>query len=223
MKRLCFILLTIYFLLPLSIGAQTVDILYRANTYTPPFYSGVPVWSSQSEITFSAVMTGVSDPKSLYYLWSRDGTVLGLVSGKGKDTLTFSDTLFSKSKTIYVEVSNANEEIVAESSTTLTPRTPEILIYEKSPLYGYMFHNEVGREYKMRGEEVTFSAFPFFFSTPVRFYPTLKYSWGESDITYRVPEGESGRAAVSLKAESKDFLKQTADRSFFVRFGKENE
>ncbi len=218
-----FIALLISFIsLPIFAHAQTVDIIYESGTYTPPFYQGLPLWSRQSEITFTAIMTGVANPKSLYYLWSRDGTVLGLVSGQGRDTLSFFDAIFSKPKTIKVEVSTPSEEILAEASITLTPREPELLVYENNPLYGYMFHKEVGESHQMQGEEVTFTAFPLFFSALSRDYP-IKYSWGESSITYRVPEGGGGTASSLIEAANPEFIRQTARKSFTIKFSQADE
>jgi hypothetical protein len=215
-------LLFLLIIAPLFSNAQSVDILWQGDGYVSPFYRGHTQWGRQTEITFIAIPQGLGDPATLEYTWIRDSTVLGLVSGVGKNTLSFVDTVFSKPVSIGVEITK-NEAILAQSSVTVSP-VPQILpVYENHPLFGYLFHHEVGSEYIMEGEEVTFTAFPFFFNTPVRDITPLTYKWngrtGASAITYRSPENNPGLSAIEVDLSSSSSFMQTASRNFLVQFG----
>ncbi len=226
-KFTTFFLLASYFLLPTSAFAQSIDIIWQGETYTPPFYKGLPIWSYQSRVTLLATPQGLGNPSALNYRWTRDGTVLGSLSGLGKNSYTFSDNVLSRTKSIKVEIVSSEEEILAESSVYITPRQPSIQIYENSPLYGYMFHQAVEDSYSLKEGEVSFTAFPLFFSTNTLSSPTLNYKWlsnaGTSEsgpsVTYRAPEGVVGRASVSTNITSTSKILETADSKFLVQFG----
>lgn len=228
MKK-AFLLTTIYFLLSTPALAQSVDLIWQAETYTPPFYQGRAMWSRQSIISFLAITQELPNPSNLIYNWTRNGTILGLVSGIGKDTLSFMDTIFSKPQTIRIEVLSLEEELLAEKTITITPSDPRILVYENNPLYGFIFNNELSDGFRLREQEATLTAFPLFFSTPAREYLSLKYEWNSSNspsgnrssVTYRAPEDASGLASVSLNISSNDFLQQSAKKSLLIKFGEQ--
>lgn len=213
-------------LIPAFAHGQSVDILWQGGNYVPPFYQGRNLWTSQSEVTFVAITQGLPNPAELTYKWIRNGTVLGLVSGVGKDSLTFMDTIFSKPVTISIEILDVQENVLAENKITLVPTAPEILVYEDNPLLGYMFHQEASAGYRLKDNEITLAAFPLFFTAFAREYPSLRYSWrsnaGEDSaigsVTYRAPEKTSGSSAVSVSLANTDFFKQSARKSFLIQF-----
>lgn len=220
--------LALVFLIPLfSLSAQEVDILWQGEAYTPPFYEGRAPWSRQSTITLVAIPQGIGNPSSLHYKWSQDGTVLGLVSGPGRNTLRFEDSIFSKPQLIKVEILSLEEEVLAENQVVITPVNPVALIYEKNPLLGYMFHREVGNEFRLKEGEATFSAFPFFSAPPLRDGANLTYRWRTNStdsgvghtVTYRVPEGGEGSARVGLIISNSSKILPNLSRNFLVQFG----
>lgn len=227
MKRFIF-LVALSCLLSTPALAQTVDILYQGNAYTAPFYKGHTPWASQSTLTLLAVPTGASLTNS-NYRWSRNGTVLGSLSGVGKNTLTIQDTVLSKPQTIKVELVNIDGEALTQTSVLVRPATPNLVVYEDNPLYGVMFHQEILGAYSLKGSEVTFTAFPFFFSATDRSDSNLNYKWqtggGEtetrSSVTYRIPDKNSGTAAIYTSINHRQNILQTAKNNFLVQFGNE--
>lgn len=216
------------FLIPLfSLSAQEVDLLWQGETYTPPFYEGKALWSKQSLITVVAMPQGLGNPSGLVYKWTKNGTVLGSLSGVGKNSLRFSDTVFSKPQRIEVEIISSSEDILAESSIVITPIDAQPLIYEKNPLLGYMFHREVGNEFRLKEGEATFSAFPFFSAPPLRDGANLTYRWRTNStdsgvghtVTYRVPEGGGGSARVGLIISNSSKILPNLSKNFLVQFG----
>ncbi len=228
-KFASFLLLTTYCLLPTAISAQSVDLLSQGKSYTTPFYKGAALWSKQGLATVLAIPQGLGNPASLNYRWIQDGTVLGNISGAGKNSLSFSDSLFSKPMTIEVEIVAGDEEILAKNQMTLIPQNPLIMVYENNPLYGFMFHQEVGGNYLLEEAEITFGAFPFFFDTPSQRSSNLVYKWstnaGESQdgpsVTYRTPEEGSGSSSVSVSVSAPEKIMGAVGKTFLVQFGKE--
>ena len=227
------ILLYSLFFIPYSISAQTVDLLWQGNTYVSPFYKGKSLWSRQSQIVFMAIPNGLGNRDSLVYRWIKNGTVLGSLSGPGKNTLTLTDTVLSRAQTIRVEIvaeDDYESSILAQALVRLTPVSPMVAVYENNPIYGFLFQKEVSGNYRLKGEEVTFAAFPLFFTALDRTDPRLGYEWqtvgtqeSSSSVTYRAPEGLAGSSQVSLRVSSATKIMQGSSKSFLVQFGNENE
>lgn len=230
-KFVSLIVVASYLLTPTYIFAQSVDLLFQGKSYTAPFYKGATLWPKQGAITLLAIPQGLGNPTALNYKWIRNGTVLGGesgASGVGKNSLTFSDPLFSKPVNIQVEIVNGSGDILAENSLNITPTNPFVIIYENNPLYGFMFHQEVGSTYKLEDAEITFGAFPLFFDTPNQASPSLVYKWstnaGEtqdgSRVTYRTPEQGSGSSSVSIGVSMPEKIMASVSKTFLVQFGK---
>ena len=234
-----FLLFTVYYLLSTTVHAQSVDLLWQGETYTPPFYKGRALWSSHSNVTFLAIPHDLGNPENLNYKWSRngDGVSLPFVSGLGKNTFTFSDGLISRTKTVMVNIIPSDQDpskkdtVLASASVTLTPRPPILAVYENNPLYGLMFHKEIGEIHELQEREATLTAFPLFFSALNRVDSMIGYEWrtnagGQPDtansVTYRAPDGTDGLSAISVRASNKeeDKFMQSASKNFLIQFGK---
>ena len=225
MKILLALLLTSYFLLPTSVDAQSVDLLWQGETYTPPFYEGKALWSKQSSITLVAIPTGLGSQASLNYRWTKNGTVLGSISGVGKSSITFTDSILSRPQTVQVDIVSANGALLASASTLVIPISPTLLVYENDPLYGFLFNRAVSGESKLEKREVTFGAFPLFFSAN-RNNNILNYVWDTntgaenttSSVTYRTPDDASGTAQVSVRVRHPNLITQDARTNFKIQF-----
>jgi len=226
MRKLLF--LTILFLLPIFfIHAQEVDLLWQGDTYVSPFYQGRALWSNQSAITLAAIPRGLGNPAGLIYKWTRNGTVLGNISGIGKNSLSFSDSIISRPQTFKVDILSNDEKVLATASTFIVPISPTLLIYENNPLYGFMFHREINGVRKLQDQEITYTAFPFFYSVFNHTDNSINYEWrtntGETEstnsVTYRIPDNTSGTSQIQVRAVSVDKILQDSNKSFLVEFG----
>ncbi len=228
MKKALLLSTLLYLLSPLSTHAQTIDILWEGDGYTPPFYEGGVPWTSEGVVRFVAVPEGLGSPATLDYKWTRNGTVLGNTNGVGANTLEIDDSLFSRPQSVSVEIVSG-DTILASDAAYVTPRIPKLLVYENNPLYGFLFNQEVSGNYTLAQQELRLTAFPLFFSIPTRSYPYITYTWrsgGREDsasdsVTYRAPEGASGAASVSVKATNTETLKQTVEKNFLIQFNNE--
>lgn len=230
MKKLPTFLIIIFLVSFSGAKAQEIDILWQGETYTPPFYEGRALWSSQSRVTLVAIPHGLGNPASLNYKWTKNGTVLGNVSGVGRNTISFVDSVLSRPQTVRVEIVAVDKTVLTANSVFLVPQLPSLIVYENNPLYGFMFHKEVVGDYKLDGNEVSFSAFPLFFSVFDRSDPTIGYRWTsnagaidlKNSVTYRRPEEGSGSARITVRAESRENVLQSAGGSLLIQFGNTN-
>lgn len=223
-----FFMLTPYSLLPTPAIAQSVDLLWQGDTYTPPFYHGRSLWSNQSRISFVAIPHDLGNPANLNYKWTKNGTILGNINGIGKNTLSFVDPIISKPQIIKVEVLASDKTVLATRSVLATPIPPVLTIYENNPLYGFLFNREVNKTFQLEEKEVTFTAFPFFFNVSNRLDGTIGYEWdtnaetgaeAKNSVTYRIPDGAKGTSEIHVSASSTEKLLESAVNSFVIRFG----
>jgi len=236
MKKIIFPLLVLVLSVPFyNLGAQSVDILWQGETYVSPFYKGKALWSSQSRITLVALPHGLGDSSNLNYKWTKNGTVLGNINGKGKNTLSFVDSILSIPQTIEVEITTSDNDIVVPREIVLTkasvfvePIAPILSVYENNPLYGFMFNKETSGTYELKNKEVTFTAFPLFFSALNRTDPRLSYEWHtnsgdvetKNSVTYRSPDNVEGTSEVRANVSNTDQITQFANSNFLVKFAK---
>src|SRR3989344_1121949 len=231
-KKFGFLLFIILCLLSISASsarAQSVDLIWQGNGYVPPFYQGRTLWSKQTKVSFLAISHGLGSSANLYYKWTKNGTVLGNLNGIGKNNFSYTDTILSRTQTVKVEILSDTDEVLASATVALTPVSPSLLVYENNPLYGFMFHKEVGGNYRLNESEITFSAFPLFFDVTSREDSSLVFAWrtntgavetGDS-VTYRAPDDVSGSSQVSITVSNKDKITQEARKGFLVQFGEQ--
>src|SRR3989344_3741283 len=117
--RIKFILSFLIFLLPVIANAQSIDILWQGETYTPPFYQGRTLWSTESRITLVAIPHNLGNRNALNYRWTQNSTVLGNVSGVGKHSLSFMDPIISRPQKIKVEIMSGSGSVLSSAETTI--------------------------------------------------------------------------------------------------------
>lgn len=232
MRRIMFSVL-VAIILPLTLhAADEVDLLWQGNTYAPPFYQGRTLWTNESRITFYAIPhVAGANPSELIYRWKKDGIVLGSLSGVNKRSLILTDTVLSVPTEVKIDIfKKEGTSAVASATVTLTASTVRPEIVEDHPLYGLMLHKVVPSEFNLTGEEVTFSAIPFFTRASFRKAPALTYRWRTNaadnrtgnSVTYRVPEGESGSSQIFFRMSTAGVIVQPEEKSFLVQFGNQS-
>ena len=165
----------------LTLWPSDLEVLWHANTYTPPGYRGKALPVRGSTITYTALPlmaaeTGYYDPKTLLYEWHIDDTLQKTQSGRGKNTLSVSVT---KSKNVPPEVSvlvyNENKTVTQEKHISLAVREPELLFYELHPLQGPLYQHALGDTFRVgSGGETRILAEPYYASGKSSF---LHYQW----------------------------------------------
>ncbi len=208
------------------IEVGSVDLLWEGEGYTAPFYKGRTLWGKQSGLTFLAIPN--VGGTNLIYRWTLDGKVQGNSSGVGRNSFFISDSIIGLPRSIKIDIMRDQSTVLATASITLSPITPYVHVYEFNPLYGYLFQKELGSTYQMKAREVTFAAFPYFFSPVTRGNQNLGYSWRtnagaletKSMATYRTPEDTAGYSDVTLRVMNNAKLTQSASKGIRVTFDK---
>lgn len=222
----------------LSFLPALVDLVWEADTYTPPFYKGKPLISSDNTLSIIALPQLTIDgrsflnPKNLVYTWSRDRRILGSESGFGKQTLVIDGPSIFQDTIISVEVSSLDTSLRAHKTISITPQDPEILFYEKHPLRGILYNKALVGTFTLYSDEFVLRAEPYFMSNKDS-KNNLEYNWtldgkkitsvgNEQEITIRQTEG-TGMSTIALEINNIRKFLQGARSSLTLRFGLKKE
>jgi hypothetical protein len=211
-----------------SFRTADVDILWEALTYTPPWYKGKALPSSESLIKITAVphFPGAISPAKLIYNWSVAFENKPDISGLAKRSfLLRSANVFNENK-ISVIVSNYDKSITAEKNISIKISQPKIIFYEENLLEGARFNQTLQRDFQLNDNTINIRAEPFFFSR--RNLERLLYEWTMNNQKI-VPEefpnilslarGEqSGRSSIGLKISNPINILQFAENSLNINF-----
>lgn len=185
----------------IAITPSIVTLVWEADTYTPPFFKGKALFSHQSTITFMAQPQLVSggralNPANLIYTWSKDGTVLGNQNGYGKQTLTLTGSVISRTMKVMVEVQDPTTGITASGVIQVDPVEPEVITYIVDPLYGTQYNKAIKGTLPLTGKEVTLTAAPYFFSN-TEAGSDVSYNWSINGST--ISDKQNTRTRVFRK------------------------
>lgn len=220
----------------LDIHPASVDLLWEAESYTPPFYKGKALYPFQGTIKVVAmpqivtVGGGTLNAKNLVYQWKIDKHPVTDASGYGKNYIRFSGSIPLKPTTISVEVSSVDGSYSTEGSTTLEPVQPGVVFYEDSPLLGIVFDQALFGNVALKNEEINIVAIPYFLGVTERERSGLDYKWrmnnqkisgsqDKSTLAFRQEKSGAGSAGVSLEVSNSAKIFQVATGNFSLLFG----
>jgi hypothetical protein len=212
-----------------------VDILWEAvGSYTPPFYKGKALASSQSLIKMTAIpnIPNNKDASSMIYRWKKNYKFRDFnnQSGYGKQSVVFRRDLLRNSEVIEVIVTSFNNNVSASNKFTLDKYSPKIVFYKKHPLEGILYNNAIGDNLNIDEKEAIVVAEPYFFSTKNKDISLLSYVWSlnnkkvddlESDSKNEIVlrRGESsGTSKISLNIRNTKNILQYAGKIFNISF-----
>ena len=216
---------------------SSVELLWEADTATPPFYRGLPLMSAGARVriaAFPAVRAegGAVAPADLSYRWFLNGEPQLSASGLGRRTFTFSGSQLREGEEVRLEVTNGG--VPAGQATLFIPTSaPLLVLYPKDPLRGVRWETALGASARLSGQETIVHAEPYFFSRESAQRGSLTYHWSlegqdasgpeseRGELTLRVA-GQGGGAAnlfVSLQNMEDDKLLQSASAAVSILFG----
>jgi hypothetical protein len=217
-----------------TFSPSDVDLVYEAQTYTPPYYKGKALFTSESSVRFIAmpyfIENGVTlNPNNLVYKWSVNGSVIESESGYGKRVFEGQSNLVSRPYNVEVEVSAINSTLKAKKSMLVKNNQPDLVIYESNPYLGVVFERAVTGNFKLSGPELSLQAIPYFYSTKQKDNDSIDYTWKvngisgvtssrQSFITFRNETGEKGRSLITLEAEHFKNILQIATQNINLNF-----
>lgn len=170
-----------------------VDILWQANTYTPPFYKGKALFTPEANVTFIAVPNIIMggkrvDPSDIVYNWKVNRTVDGENSGFGKNSYDYTGSIILKPTLIQAEVyAAANNAFKGLNGFTISHVFPQALVYEDNPTYGILFNKALRNQYTIKADEVQVSLVPYFFSTEGK-NESVTYKWNLNNNPLAIPD-----------------------------------
>jgi len=218
-----------------TITPQDVSIVYEADSYTPPFYKGKGLYGLEGTVTLVAIPNLISptgtklNPNNLIYKWSVDGTVLGSKSGYGKNALLYTGSILGKDALIMVEVSTADKTTSGKGVLLLSAQRPEVLLYEKNPIYGILFNKELSSNpISLIEKEITIQAAPYSTSAE-NTVSNLSYSWmingskipapsNQNFVTLRNSTGQKGSSLISVLVSNNSYFLQQMQNSLSIKF-----
>jgi hypothetical protein len=214
----------------ITFNPASIDLVWEANSYVPPFYQGKALYPKQGTIKIVALPEFVTKtkrtlPENLVYSWSNEVESFQDQSGYGKNVIVLNGSLLGKYENIKVLVTDPVNGSTAQGFLTIKPIDPEIVFYENSPYYGQLFDTTISNPFNLNTGEVQISAAPYYFTKE----SSVKYEWhlngeivqGLTDsmtAIFKKPQQGTGQSAVSLWVMNPDRLLQSADASLIMNF-----
>ncbi len=212
-----------------------VNLLWQAQSYTPPFYKGKALMPYQGTVLVAAVPsfsrgTSVMSAESLIYTWKEGDDVIGDSSGKGRSLFVFRGSIPMRPKTISVTVESPDHTMVAEALVNVVPVAPRLLFYEEHPRYGLLTSKALSGRFHLEEDEVRISALPYYFEINSMLDKAISYDWQANynpittertpSVALRRQSEKAGRTDLFLEAKSTDEQKtfQVAEERLSIEF-----
>lgn len=206
-----------------------VDILWEADTYTPPFYKGkaLPTFKSLVKVSAIARFTGLtSNPLDYYYTWTMQGST-GLGEGLGRTSALVpmgwpnAQIPVKAMATIGSDIGSATQFVPAVDT--------KVLFYEQAPLLGVRFNKILPNSVTTSNSEFTIRAVPYFYSNDNMRNSELVYTWKQGNN--RIPQGynpnlltikrgatAAGATGISLSVQNRKRILQLGDTEAIINF-----
>lgn len=156
----------------------SVDLLWEAaDSYTPPFYKGKALLSTNGLIRVTGIPSAAA-PKQLVYTWSRNNSVLNTSSGYGKASVLMRNSELESIERISLEASSGS--FTGSAALTLTPGEPSVVAYQKDE--GFIdYANGTSNSVTTSQNGLVLHFEPYFFSVPLSLANSLAISISEND------------------------------------------
>lgn len=217
-----------------SISTQDIDIIWEADSYTPAFYKGRPLYGHEGVVTLVAMPNLVNkkgvklNPSTLIYKWIVDDRVLGSKSGYGKNVLEYTGSILGRDNLIEVEVT-APDGTSGRGITLLSIQDPRTILYENNPLYGVLSNKAVMDGYTLKDKDIRVEAFPYFHSAASKSASNLNYAWylngdrlpvlpSANSAVFRNTNNQSGSTEISVVTENISHSFQRSETKALLNF-----
>jgi hypothetical protein len=216
----------------ITLNPAQVDVVWEANSYTPPFYKGKALYPFQGDIKVIALpnftQNGVLvNPKNLIYTWRKDDFVA--TKGYGIDSIKVNTGVILRPIEISVTATNADGSITGTGSITISPQAPRTVFYEDNPIYGTLYNQAITGSLSLKKEEIRLRAVPFFFSRSTPYSTDTTFTWNinsgdniptqGSTVLLRRPDtpGQS-QVSVTIKSANPKQIFQFTTSNLLINF-----
>ncbi len=219
----------------ISFVPAKVDLIFEAESYTPPFYRGKALYSYQGVARVIAIPSFVDtsgktiSKENLIFNWKQKDKFLKDSSGYGKDTIYFKGETLATKNYLTVEVSTPDNKYFANSIVLLNPVKPEVVFYEENPEYGVFYNKALYGETSLKKEEVQITVAPYFFNVKNKNDYNLKYNWSlngqginksGSYVILKNQNNSSGISSLAVQLANTRDIFQYVDTNLKIKFDK---
>ena len=217
----------------MTLKSGTVDLIWEAQGYTPPFFKGKLPFAYQNPIRVIA-MPHLSadgrtelDPKTLVYVWKLGGKYIENGQGQGKQSIDLPVDNLPRTLEVSVDVSNREGTERASATIILKPTEPSLSFYEENSLYGVLYNKALTNRVPLRTTEIKVLAVPYGFNRGNE----NSYAWSINNIeqadlfsnrsiVLRTSGKEEGSSNINLDIRNQEDILQGARGGFTVYFTK---
>lgn len=199
----------------------SVDLIWQARTYTPPFSRLKPLMSNQSTVTVVALpklydIFGKEIPKELLiFTWKVNDKPIPNGEGLGKHSIDVTGRFIRDTEKVSVTVYNQDRTVSATKMVTIRSQKPIVQLYELHPLFGVLREQNLnGSTYPLQEREVSIIAEPLYVHLdPGRIFPRAEYVWS---LNGKRVEQESSNGVITLRNETGEAGQSRIDLSLTV-------
>ncbi len=179
----------------LNITPGEVDVLWQAqDSYTPPFYRGKALPSTEGVVRVVAVPNLKSSsgvflkPNELVYSWEKNLKPDASASGFGKNYFDVYSSYLDQSQKISVSASSVSNHTGGLGDAEISLSSPKIVFYKKDPLSGINYAQAIGKSGLLVDEkEVVVVAEPYFVNPKNLNSSRLEYNWYSGTTNFPTP------------------------------------
>lgn len=203
-----------------------IDLIWEAtDSYTPPFYKGKALPATNSTLQVVAI-PALNAPKSMTYTWSKEGIVLGSLSGLNRSVYSFKNNELNTTESVSVTGSSGN--FTSSVSKVIQIEQPEIVVYKKQGGFiDYANGSNISLSTTLSG--IILRLEPFFFSTTNNNPKTLSFNITHdggtitnnekaNELSLSNSARETGYTALQIETFSPKSIFQTIKKVFTVNF-----
>lgn len=202
-----------------------VDLLWEADTYTPPFYRGKALPTYKSSIKVVAIPNSKNINTKFIYTWSISnlGNIVG-ADGYNRTKFTTFGSYAGYNREVNVSMVSFDKSKKVKKSIKIKSVEPELVLYENNSLMGTLLNKALYNTKEITGNEFSVKAEPYFVT--IGEMKDLKYEWAinnvkvesENDrdkmITFIKPDDGSGKARLEAYIKNMANTYQKAGTGF---------
>lgn len=215
-----------------TIRPTAVDILWEADSYTPPFYRGralpspgTPLMAEANAHFVRADGTRVPE-EDIVYTWRVNGVVEGEQSGRGRAQVRLDGPELLGNRTVTVEAVSADNTFRGETTARVPVVDPYVALYEDQPAGGVAYHAALSSDQTLTNTEITIAAVPYYMDAESVRDDDLTYEWRVNQeaidadptdpnrIILSIGDAEAGIADIALSISHARHILQIAERSW---------
>jgi hypothetical protein len=213
----------------ISISPSNIDMLWEAyDTYTPPFYKGKTLASSEGSIKVVAIPS-TKNLTGYNYKWKQDDKNDLAASGYEKNYYVYTNSFLEDKNTVEVSVMDLLGNGIGLGKITITPGSPKIVFYKKDQIMGTKWEESLSDGFYINKNGEIIVAEPYFFSKRDLNSSFYKFDWylnGEQITTpnqknilpVKLASDKTGSSLIKVIINNNKTLFQSIGKTINVNF-----